>query len=862
LSIDLLGISEQAMQRVYVFIVTTLLIGNSIRAETSSLTRKTSPARIAQENHLNGSQDLSDDQVLWRAHWAFQPIQDPQPPAVTCEDWPQNDIDHFILARLEQKKLSPSPRANRHTLLRRMSWDLTGLPYRCDPHGRLLANSDAHSIDHVIDDLLASPHYGERWARHWLDLARYADTKGYVFFEKPEYRIAYTYRDYVIDSLNSDKPYHQFVLEQLAADLLEGEVPLDALAGLGFVTIGPRLKNDMHDIIADRIDVVTRGLLGLTVGCARCHDHKYDPISMEDYYSLYGVFRNSVEPLHLPFRLGDQIPADLQPAADKIRQAALDLDRHYQEKYGKVMRDAQTRLADYLATAQAQRSGPDTVLFDVIVDGDDLSPQLLRLWKQYLEDTQSNGSPVFHPWHVLAKVQREGFQQSASQQLQEMMNPERLHVQPVNRWVWQYLVQQPLETFADVIQAYVQLLSKTDQQWQTLVENATLAGKSPPHTLPDPSQEAYRQAFHHPHSPLGTPYHGFQLLRLFPDRESQKKVKELNEALDAIRAQAPVELAQMLTLEDSKEMIPSRVLERGNPGMQAQVVPRRFIRFFRAVSDQPFQQGSGRLELAQAIVSPANPLTSRVLVNRIWQQHFGQGLVTTPSDFGMQSVAPSHPQLLDHLATWLMNHNWSIKGLHRYIMQSATYQQQSISHELGEQTDPDNSLYWRMNRRRLDFESMRDGLLMVSEQLDLTVGGKSIADGMATTNRRRTLYAHIDRQNLPGVFRTFDFPPPDVSSSTRNNTTVPGQALFLMNHPLVLSCAKQLGEMAQACGSDTLAIECLYQHILQRDPHPEELPVVRAYLAPEETQPLPDQISEWQALAQVLLMSNEFQFVD
>lgn len=768
-------------------------------------------------------------------HWSFQPIRNPRRPKVKDTSWPQNEIDFFILSKLEQVHLSPSPPAKPDTLLRRITWDLTGLAPAPEQVKLFSDDKRPQTIESVIEQQLASPHYGERWGRYWLDLARYADTKGYVFFEKPSFQIAFTYRDYVIQSFNQDKPFNQFILEQLAADSLTDQIPHQSQAALGFITVGPRFKNDTHDIISDRIDVVTRGFLGLTVGCARCHDHKYDPITIEDYYSLYGVFRNSLEPIDLPFVNAESLPAPLKAQAQNIKQAAENLEQLYQQQYEKVLRGTRKRLAEYLSVAQSRRDGPDTVKFDVIVDGDDLNPEVLLKWQKFLDLTEKTESPVFFLWHQLAKVPDDQFKSQASAFLQQAARNK--NSDPMISLIASHLLNSKLESFQDVILSYEKLFKEIDQEWDHWIVEASKPGRETNQKQFAPQKRAYLQAFYSPDSPLVTPRHGYTILKLFPDRKLQKKVQELNAALDTARAGASIELAQMLSLQDAKQIIEPRVFKRGNPGMPAQAIPRRYLSFFDQVSDKPFTQGSGRLELAKAIVSPQNSLTARVIVNRVWQHHFGQGIVSTPSDFGIQGTAPSHPELLDHLASWFMQHGWSIKKLHRYIMSSATYQQQSTSHAAGEKLDPANKLLWRMNRRRQDFETMRDTLLQVSHQLDLKIGGKSINGITADTNKRRTLYTSIDRQNVPGLLRTFDFPSPDVSSGSRNSTSVPGQSLFLMNHPIVLKSAQILGEKAAQVTDPEDGISQLYQNILQRSPTQEELSDMLVFLKTDQVPP-------------------------
>lgn len=783
--------------------------------------------------------------IDYTKHWSFQPIQDPVIPTVKNKNWPQNNIDYFILSRLEQAGLQPAPTANSATLLKRIFWDLTGLlPTR--EQVLMFSSFDQKSmVETAVTAQLSSPHYGERWGRHWLDLARYADTKGYVFFEKPDFHFAYTYRDYVINSFNQDKPFDQFIREQLAADYLKEELPHESQAALGFITLGPRFKNDIHDIISDRIDVVTRGFLGLTVGCARCHDHKYDPVSTEDYYSLYGVFRNSLEPLDLPFRRQTQIPPELQEKAAQIQLAARELNDLYQGQHKKVLRDTSERLAEYLILAQSRRQGPDTVKFDVIVDDNDLNPEVLLLWQEFLDIAEKSKDPVFSIWQKLETIPEQMFASQSTEELNQTIS--NSHPDSVEYLIASFLLKNNPQQFDDIIRGYATLFHAIDYEWA----NRIVAARKPEQKQsqqPFPlARREYLNSFYSPYSPLVIPLHGYTVLKLFPDRKLQEKVKKLNAALDQARAQAPVELAQMMTLRDASQIIEPRVFRRGNPGSPGQSVPRRFLSYFDQVSDEPFQQGSGRLELANAIISPRNPLTARVIVNRVWQHHFGQGIVATPSDFGIQGAHPSHPQLLDHLASWFMRNGWSIKKLHRYIMQSATYQQSSVSHETGEKLDPADKLLWRMNRRRQDFESMRDTLLQVSHQLDRTVGGKSISGIASDSNHRRTLYTFIDRQQVPGLLRTFDFPSPDVSTGVRNSTSVPGQSLFLMNHPLVLKSALILGHESEQAETPTVGVQHLYQNILQRDPTPTELGEMLEFLNTDQIKLNPETIRpEWE----------------
>ncbi len=532
-----------------------------------------------------------DNQPVWLTHWAYQPIQKPELPAVKNTVWIKSPVDRFVLAKLEAASLEPSSPASRRTWLRRVTINLTGLAPTNDEYVAFEADASPDAEQKVVNRLLESPRYGERWARHWLDVARYADTKGYVFQEDRNYPEAWTYRDWVIRAFNEDMPFDRFVKFQLAGDKLTTADNAAEQCAMGFLTLGRRFLNNRHDIIDDRIDVTTRGLMGLTVSCARCHDHKYDPIPAADYYSLYGVFNSSDEP---------------------------------------------------------------------------------------------KGEP----------------------------------------------------------------------------------------------------------SPL----------RL----------------VDHEKAREP------------------HVFLRGQPHNRGPRVPRQFLQVIEGEDRKPFENGSGRLEMAEAITNPENPLTARVFVNRVWGKHFGSYLVDTPSDFGVRADAPTHPQLLDWLAQEFIDSGWSVKHLQRLIALSATYRQKSEHREHATAADPENRLLWRMNRQRLDFEAHRDNLLAAAGTLDLTMGGKSVPMTEEPFTTRRTVYGFIDRSNLPGLFRTFDFASPDIHSPRRYVTTVPQQALFQMNSPFLLQQATELADRTTAPDGTTVAvgdrIRSLYQIVYGREPSSDELQLGREFV--------------------------------
>jgi mono/diheme cytochrome c family protein len=794
----------------------------------------------------------------WQRHWAFLPVAHPPIPDVKAADWPLTPVDCFILARLEAKGLSPAPPADRRTLLRRAAFDLTGLPPTPEELAAFEADTAPDAFPRVVDRLLTSPRYGERWGRYWLDIARYADTKGYVFFQESEFPWAYTYRDYVIRAWNDDLPYDRFILEQLAADQLDLGADRRPLTALGFLTLGGRFMNNQQDILDDRIDVVTRGLMALTVTCARCHDHKFDPIPARDYYSLYGVFASSAEPAVQPL-FAEPPKSDAHAKFTKELQAREQkLADFVRSKHEELVHSTHRRVAEYLLAAQAGQQRPKTEEFMLIADGGDLNPRMLSRWRSYLQQARRSQHPVFIPWNAFSELPAEGFAEQARVRSASFLT-QADSVHPSNSLVARSFAAQPPRTLADAAKRYGELLNAADQAWQTAVRQAAAERKPPPRSLPDLAQEELRQVFYGPNSPPNLAMNPLNDLDLLPDRPSQAKLQELRKAVETWRATGPGAPPRAMVMEDLPAPYQPHVFLRGNPNAWGEAVPRQFPAVVAGPPRRPFQHGSGRLELAQAIIDSHNPLTARVLVNRVWLHHFGAALVHTTSDFGMRSEPPTHPELLDYLAGQFRADGWSIKKLHRRIMLSAAYQQQTTDRPECRRLDPENSMLWRMNRRRLDFEALRDSLLAVAGRLDGRLGGAPIRDVVAPSATRRTIYGFIDRLNLPGLLRTFDFPSPDATSAQRDTTTVPPQALFLMNHPFVLECARSL------CRRPDIAAErdpgrrvaTLYQHLYQRHPTALELRLALDYVAAAGSS-----TQAWERYAQALLVANEFVFVD
>ena len=641
-----------------------------------------------------------------RSWWAFQAVRNRVPPVVENSSWPQNEIDQFILAELEARGRQPTSPADRRTWLRRATLDLTGLPPTQEDVGAFLADDSSQAFAKVVDQLLASPAYGQRWARHWLDVVRYADfyrgdpnsrKKPDTFETTPAWR----YRDWVVASLNGDLPFNQFIVHQIAGDLLPSphgdEIYPAGLIATTFLSNGvwdfgdadkEKIVSDMAD---DNIDTIGKAFLGLTLGCARCHDHKYDPISQQDYYGLAGVFYST----------------------------------HFLTDLG--------------------RKGGEYLLNRVPLVPKSVVEQRAERVKQ-LNETKKK----------LAELEKREPQPADD-------DPERL-----------------------------MLVAKRDKQQSALPPE-------PPRALA--AQEG------------GTPG------GLFPN------------------------------IQD----VPIHV--RGSYTQLGPVVPRRLPEFFAGESQTPITGGSGRRQVANWVASTANPLTTRVIVNRVWHWHFGAGLVRTPSNFGTLSELPTHPALLDWLAVRFVEDGWSLKQLHRRIMLSATYQQSSVGSREQRAQDPDNRWLGRFASRRLEAEPIRDAMLVAAGRLDPALGGPAGAD---LTIRRRSLYVQTARWKRSSYAMLFDAANPDASTEKRHVSTVAPQSLFLLNNDFPLSQAGQLAQrLIREVPSDAAArIQHAYQLLFARPANSEEVAIARQIVASSDGQ------TGWEDLAHVLLCSNEFVYLD
>ncbi|MBI2423036.1 MAG: PSD1 domain-containing protein [Candidatus Hydrogenedentes bacterium] len=770
-----------------------------------------------------------------RKHWAFHPPQAQNLPEIQQRAWPKTEIDHFILAGLEAQGLAPAEEADRRTLIRRLYFNLLGLPPTPEEVAAFVQDTDANAYANLVERCLASPHYGERWGRHWLDVARYADTKGYVYTDREEVQFthSHSYRNWVVNALNRDLPYDEFLRLQLAANEFEDTASSEDLAAMGFLTLGQRFLGVMPDIIDDRIDTVTRGLMGLTVSCARCHDHKFDPVPTEDYYSLYGVFSASSERT-VPLRPEDLNDPRYAAFATEMEKRQAKLRERFAAKSEELERRLRAQIDRYLTAIPTADTLPTDDFYE-IRNAEDLNPTIVRRWAGFISRQGGNGA-LFGLWNRLAALHAEDFAMRAPAVLAHFAQPATpadgdvvvaaLHsgdAPRANPEILQAVAQSSPKTFLDVAAAYGTAFRSVCDEWHALLDEAEQNDAQPPVALPDPAREALRAMLYQRDSPIRVPDGAIVDLEWMFDEPSRVELAKLQTEIDRWINSAELAPEFAVVLVDKPEKPTPRVFLRGNPASHGAEVPRQFLELIAGDARKPFATGSGRRELAEAIANAENPLTARVLVNRVWTWHFGAGLVNTPSDFGTRAAAPSHPELLDWLTRNFVEQGWSLKELHRQILLSATYRQSSLptaGATTAMKVDPENRLLWRFNRHRLDFESLRDALLFASGELDPTPGQRPVDLTADPYPVRRTIYGKIDRQFLPSIFRVFDFPNPDMHNPQRIDTTVPQQALFLMNNPFVQQQARAFAARAEEAipANDAARVDWFYQCAYQRPP--------------------------------------------
>jgi hypothetical protein len=774
-----------------------------------------------------------------RAFWSFQPIAAVEVPAVRDGAWPKTDIDRFVLARLERDGLKPVAPADKRTLIRRATLQLTGLPATADEIEAFEKDDAPDAFEKVVDRLLASPHYGETWGRHWLDVARYGeddprslDPKGRGYAPYPN---AYLYRDWVVKAFNDDLPYDQFVKAQLAADHLAEPARVRHLPALGFLGLGPwyydngSVEITRADERNDRVDVVSRGFLGLTVACARCHDHKYDPISARDYFALSGVFLNTS---YHEYPLAPQsMVGEFKALEKKIKDKEKLLDEFRGTESRQLAETLAFQASRYMRAAWKVQGEPKEEP-GLVAGREKIDFELFTRWLRFLAKP-----PLFYPylaeWQVMVKA---GGTDEEAKRLAEAFQDLLLEVM---------FEQREVKEENDIIRAKALPGTKKKEPANLPHEFVTdddfcpgcgleLKSLAPERSqlwmdvfgmdLVDPADPASMQG----RRPALLSFTGWALERwLGPDR--RRYVEDLRADLEAMRKTLPEKYAYVHGVRDIDKPVEQKLHVRGNPMREGEVVPRRFLQVLSPGDPPPLVTGSGRLDLAEAIVQQS--VTTRVIVNRIWKWHFGAGIVDTPSNFGQLGERPTNPELLEHLAQAFLDDGQSIKKLHRRIMLSAVYQLSAADDAGNMAKDAGNRYYWRASRTRLSAEQIRDAVLFVSGTLDPKVGGPS--EELTPSAQRRTLYGRVSRYKLDPYLQLFDFPAATISAEQRFATSVPLQRLFFMNSEFMQQQAERIAEKVREEPDNRARVGKAYRMIFGRAPSGAELETALEYLAAE-----------------------------
>ena len=777
-----------------------------------------------------------------KTFWAFQSVKKTTPPAVKDLSWVRNEIDRFVLAKLEAQGLKPAPRADKLTLLRRVTFDLTGLPPAPAEIQNYLADQSPQAFEKVVDRLLESPRYGERWGRHWLDVARFADSTGND--EDHRYPYAWRYRDYVIESFNKDVPYDQFVREQLAGDILaahaEGDAKKRDIVATGFLALGAKAlaqqdkQKMMYDIYDEQVDVTSRAFLGMTMACARCHDHKFDPILTKDYYSMVSMFASTqqfADPkshvsklLFTPLVPKEQYTA-YKAQQDKMSALKVSTDEVASVDGEKYVRTQATHLAESMLAARE------------IYEGGAPADAKLDRWVKYLKEG-AKAHPQLADWDDAKADQRTTVAQTYQTRF----------LGQFDEW------------------------TKRMDKWRTQVRKRLEAMDMPP---PDkPKFEAATDLFFYElyiqHGPLFLSDKDRDKV-LSPD--VKEKVAAIKKELDDLKTHAKAEPDMACAVAEG-ESVAQKVFIRGDYNSPGEDAPKAFPTILAKSTDPVVASASGRMELANWITSAENPMTAKVMANRLWQWHFGDGIVRTPDNFGKMGDRPSHPELLDYLAARFIQGGWSVKAMHKLMLLSSAYQMSSEADEKTAEADPENRLLAHFNRQRLDVEEIRDGMLAIGGTLDLAMGG-TLQSGFGTDGEnssarlsmdpmkvtRRTVYIPLRRANLPNLLNLFDFGDATTVNGKRTGTNVAPQTLFMMNSEFGYDHAKRVAESVMALPD---SMQQAYLRILNRRPEPQEIDSGLTYIA-NYAQKYPGanpQLSAWQSFCHILLSSNEFVYVD
>jgi len=758
-------------------------------------------------------------------HWSFVSPKFHSVPEVKTEGWTKNEIDNFILAELEGSNITPAKKAEPAQLIRRVYYDLIGLPPSPEKVEEFLKDHSSEALARIVNDLLDSPQYGERWGRHWLDVARYGDSNGGD--ENHAYPHAWRYRNYVIDAFNRDLPYDKFITEQLAGDLLESESAERSrrVTATGFLAIGTKILAEKDsvkkraDIIDEQIDTVSRSFMGISVSCARCHDHKFDPIPTADYYALAGIFHST--------KIEDQ-----------------SLTRPEDEQRERKKKARLVVINDQLGALEAK--------FVEFVDSESIvqweAEKFIRGNVSVIEGNNDNeatyisdpgGQENFAEYEV--KISIEGTYSVDFRYAAKTSRPGSL------------IIDGDKDNVIPVLSEVTGGWSSEYQRWNHETYVQLNSGE---------------HVFRVESKPLMSHLDQIRLTRV----HSLDQVKSLRLKIDNLKNERTEiqsdknNTFKVMAVQDG-DVADTKINLRGDPHEQGELVSRGFLSKISPSEDLPCNDSSsGRLELAKWLTQPDHPLTARVIVNRIWYWHFGKGIVSTVDDFGTTGTEPSHPELLDYLANDFIRNGWSMKMLHRKIISSNTYQMGvDASNPLAQKKDPENSLYWRRDVRRLEAESFRDSVLMVSGNLNmnppsspLVVKSQDPSPTDLLKNRQsyenyqyRSVYLPVVRSHLYDLLTLLGFPNATTTVGQRSQTTVPTQALLMMNNPFLISQAQSL---ALRIGEGKVSE--LYLTLFSRIPNPGEMQWINLFF--EKHAKISGNKKAWESLCHTLLISNEF----
>ncbi len=802
------------------------------------------PRAIPTAAKVNGKFVIFPEQ---KKFWSLLPLKQPDLPAVKDSKWGKTNIDRFVLSRIEKEGLKPVRFASRTDLIRRAHLDLTGLPPSYEEVQAFLKDSSPDAYSKVLDKLLASPHYGERWGRVWLDVARYGEDD-YRSLDPMRrgfnpYPNAYVYRDWVIQAFNDDMPYDQFAKAQIAGDLMDPKTRHKTLPGTGFIGLGPWYYDNGSTEVTraderhDRVDVVTRGFLGLTVACARCHDHKYDPIPQSDYYAIAGVFSNVTY---------EEYPLAPKNVVDEFRK----IEDQVEEKQ-KMMGEIQSNLSKALSQSLVfqtssylqgvfEVTGPKKTEIATVVETRKLDYELLDRWIKYMAKP-SKKYAYKDAWQVMAK-------KSAPTPLEAKKLADKFQEDAVAVLLARNELDAENKVIADKALEGTKPKKRSNKPSDFVTNDDFCPGcglrlKSMPDEASNFYTEIFQRELNESDDPNAMMEMGFRNMKpgvlMFrgwalesrAGAESQAQLASIRKDIEESRKKLEPHYPYLHGVKDKPlDQISELPLAiRGDPMQVGEEVPRHFLSVLSPNDPEPLKQGSGRLQLAEAILK--QPLSTRVIVNRVWKGHFGSGLVDTPSNFGITGERPTNPELLEYLAATFVKSGQSIKKLHKEVMLSSVYQLASENEASNFAKDSGNRFYWRYEKKRLDAEQLRDSVMLVAGNLDPSLGGPS--GDLKPGFLRRTVYGKVSRYKLDEYLQLFDFPTPAISAEKRFTTTVPLQRLFLLNSDFMQLEAEELAKKVMPEPDNRARVKKMFQLVYGRDASEEEIKLGFEYIKSE-----------------------------